>query len=76
MVATNGTRIRTTHGHIALYARDQGWRRSMAAGLDDAGHSYQQAADAAEMRRVLESQRFDLLALNVLDELEAHDVAA
>lgn len=62
-------------GHIAVYARDGRWRRSMAKSLGEAGHSYQQAANAAEMRRLLLSQRFDVLALKFRDEPDARDVA-
>ena len=76
MITKHRDTTTATQGHVALYARDGRWRRAMCDGLGEAGHSYQQAADVAEMRRVLLSQRFDLLALNVRDEPEARDVAA
>lgn len=75
MVTTSSGSRTLTQGHIALYAQDARWRRAMAKSLGKAGHSHQEAASPSEIRRVLDSQRFDVLALKVRDEEDARAVA-
>ena len=64
-----------TQGHVAIYARDGRWRRSVMNSLSAAGHSYLEAADPDELERVLRSQRFDAVALKVRDEEDASGLA-
>ena len=69
------TAVPTTLGHVAVYARDGRWRRTMARTLDEAGHSHLEAATPQEAHRLLSSQRFDLLLLKFRDEDDARLVA-
>lgn len=75
MVTTSYGPAALTLGHVAVYARDGRWRRTMATSLAKAGHSHQEAASPEEIHRLLLSQRFDVLALKVRDEQDARDVA-
>ncbi len=74
MVAITRGSQTVTQGHVALYARDTRWRRAIARSLDEAGHSYQEAGSPPEIRRMLASQRFDVLALKVRDAEDAREV--
>jgi hypothetical protein len=62
------------HGHVAVYARDARWRHAVARTLAASGHSRHEAATPAEIRRLLQGQRFDVLALKVRDEADAAEV--
>lgn len=62
-------------GHVAVYARDARWRRAMAASLEQAGHSHQEASSPDEVFALLERQRFDVLALKVRDDDDAREIA-
>lgn len=64
-----------TQGHVLVYARSARWRRSVSKMLATAGHSHFATAEPSELRRLLLSQRFDLLALNVRDEADARGLA-
>lgn len=64
-----------TQGHVALYAKDEQWRRAAAASLASAGHSHHEAGTAEEVRRLLDYQRFDVLVLKVDADAEALDLA-
>lgn len=64
-----------TQGHVALYAHDARWRRSMIRSLKEAGHSYAEAASPAEIRKLLLSQSFDVLTLKIRNEADARDIA-
>jgi hypothetical protein len=64
-----------TQGHVVFYGRDARWRRAVAKSLTAAGHSYFATAEPLELRRLLLSQRFDLLALKVRDECDAQAIA-
>ena len=64
-----------TQGHVAIYARDGRWRRSVMNSLSAAGHSYMEASAPEELDRVLTSQRFDVVALKVRDEEDASGLA-
>jgi len=75
MARDDGRRAPVTLGHVAVYARDGRWRRTLAKSLDLAGHSQHAAGTPAELRRVLLSQRFDVMALRVRDNREAAEVA-
>ena len=75
MVTSQREREATAQGHVAIYARDARWRRSVAKALTESGHSRHEAASPEEMRRLLLSQRFDVLALNVSNEEDARAVA-
>jgi CheY-like chemotaxis protein len=75
MVTTTYGPATLTLGHVAVYARDGRWRRTMASSLEKAGHSHQEAASPEEIHRLLLSQRFDVLALKVRDEQDAREVA-
>jgi signal transduction histidine kinase len=75
MVREEVRRIPITLGHVAVYARDTRWRRALARSLDAAGHSHRAAATAADVRRLLMAQRFDVMALRIRDNTEASEVA-
>jgi signal transduction histidine kinase len=65
----------TLLGHVAVYARETRWRRALARSVEVAGHSQQAASTAAEMRRLLAAQRFDVMALRIRDNKEAAEIA-
>jgi len=65
-----------TQGHVALYSRDATWRAAVTASLSEAGHSFGQAAQPEEVQRLLEAQRYDVLALQVHDEAEGGAIAS
>ena len=75
MVTSQRRREATAQGHVAIYARDARWRRSVANALTESGHSRHEAASPEEIHRLLATQRFDVLALNVRDEADAQAVA-
>ena len=60
---------------MLLYSRDARWRRSMAKGLEEAGHSHRQAATPGEARELLTRQRFDVVTLKVDDDNDARELA-
>ena len=62
-------------GHIVLYARDDEWRFAASNALDASGHSQQTAASAGELRRVVHSQRFDVVVLHLCGEGDAAEIA-
>lgn len=64
-----------TQGHVALYSRDETWRAAVTASLSEAGHSFGEAAQPEEVQRLLEAQRYDVLALQVHDEAEGVAIA-
>ncbi len=64
-----------TQGHVALYARGPRWLRTTARSLAGAGHSCREAASPAELRRLLLSQRFDVLVARVSNEQDGNEVA-
>lgn len=63
-----------TQGHLAVYARDGRWRRSLTNSLTAAGHSYLEASEPQGLHRMLESQRFDVVALKVRDKEDADEL--
>jgi len=65
-----------TQGHVALYSRDARWRAAVTESLREAGHSFGQAAQPEEVQRLLEAQRYDVLALQVHDEAEGAAIAS
>jgi signal transduction histidine kinase len=75
MVREEVRRIPITLGHVAVYARDARWRKSLTRSLDEAGHSHRSAATPAEIRRLLTAQRFDVMTLRIRDNAEAAEVA-
>ncbi len=75
MVREEVRRIPITLGHVAVYARDTRWRRSLTRHLDGAGHSHRAAPTPADIRRLLIAQRFDVMALRIRDNREASEVA-
>jgi hypothetical protein len=64
-----------TQGHVIVYGRNARWRQSVARSLRAAGHSHSATSDPDDLRRHLLSQRYDLLALNVRDEVDAAQLA-
>ena len=64
-----------TQGHVAVYARDARWLRSVGRSLEKAGHSCQQMPDQDALQGLLMRQRFDVLVLKVRDELDARKIA-
>lgn len=59
-----------------MYARNARWRRAVANAVEKSGHSCGEAANSADLHRLLLSQRFDVLMLKVSDEEEAHDLTS
>lgn len=64
-----------TQGHVALYALDPRWLRSVGRSLEKAGHSCQQMSDKDALHDLLMRQRCDVLVLKVRDELDARKIA-
>lgn len=75
MAITSRDERTRTQGHVVFYGRNARWLRAVAKSLADAGHSHAATAEPEELRRLLLSQRFDLLALHVRDEGDAQQIA-
>ena len=73
-VERSATGAPPARGHIALYARDGEWRQAASGALDACGHSWQAAASVRELHRVLHSQRFDVVVLNLQGEDDAREI--
>ena len=74
MVTTPDGSGTMVQGHVAVYAREARWRRAVAKSLEQAGHTHGVAASPPETRRMLISERFDVLTLRVRDEPDAREI--
>lgn len=64
-----------TSGHIVVYAKNERRRRAIVRALEAGSHSCRMAGTPAQLRRLLDHQRFDAGILVVRDRNEAEELA-
>ncbi|MCI0890724.1 MAG: hypothetical protein J4O04_07940 [Chloroflexi bacterium] len=74
MVTLGNGQDASPKGHIAIYASNDRRGSAIARAVEAAGHSSQKANTPADVRRLLDHQRFDVGTWVVRDDVEASDL--
>ena len=76
MVTLGSGQDASPKGHIAIYASNDRRGNAIARAVEAAGHSCQKANTPADVRRLLDHQRFDVGTWVVRDDVQASDLGS